>query len=159
MPAPPARSLTQRTRDTLHRLENDVDLWVTTADPASGSPYMIPLSFHWDGQVILLATAASSPTGRNLMASRQVRLGIGETRDVVLVEGEVARSFPAAEIADALGDTFARRTGFDPRQSGSSFLFFEIRPLRIQAWREENELAGRTIMRDGAWLDAAVTAP
>ena len=55
--------------------------------------------------------------------------------------------------------TVTRRTGFDPRQSGSSFRFFEIRPLRIQVWREENELAGRTIMRDGAWLDAAVTAP
>ena len=28
-----------------------------------------------------------------------------------------------------------------------------LRPERIQAWRESNELAGRLLMRDGAWLD------
>jgi len=27
-----------------------------------------------------------------------------------------------------------------------------LRPLRVQAWREANEIAGRTLMRDGAWL-------
>jgi hypothetical protein len=28
-----------------------------------------------------------------------------------------------------------------------------LRPERIQAWREADEIAGRTLMRDGAWLD------
>jgi len=28
----------------------------------------------------------------------------------------------------------------------------ECRTERIQAWREENELAGRTLVRGGAWL-------
>lgn len=151
MTQPPARSLTQRTRDTLHRLENDVDLWVATADPASGSPYMIPLSFHWDGSVILLATAGASPTGRNLAGLGQVRLALDGTRDVILLEGEVVRAYPASEIGDDLGDAFAARTGFDPRHSAASMIFFEIRPRRIQAWREENELAGRLIMKDGEW--------
>jgi hypothetical protein len=27
-----------------------------------------------------------------------------------------------------------------------------VTPRRIQAWREENELAEREIMRDGRWL-------
>jgi hypothetical protein len=27
-----------------------------------------------------------------------------------------------------------------------------LRPDRIQAWRESNELAGRLLMRDGTWL-------
>lgn len=158
MPVSPARSLTQRRQDTLHRLQNDVDLWVATADPTTGSPHMVPLSFHWDGEGILLATVAGSPTARNLAASGQVRLGIGETRDVVLVEGEVARTYPAGEIGDDRGDAFAARTGFDPRQSASEMLFFEIRPRRIHAWREENELSGRLIMKDGAWIDAPVSA-
>ena len=30
--------------------------------------------------------------------------------------------------------------------------YFRITPRRIQAWREENELAGRDLMRDGCWL-------
>jgi hypothetical protein len=27
-----------------------------------------------------------------------------------------------------------------------------LRPLRIQAWREVDELPGRTLMRGGAWI-------
>jgi hypothetical protein len=152
MTLPPARTLTQRMTDTLRKLEHDVDAWIATADPERGTPYMVPLSFHWDGESILIATTESSPTGRNLAASGQVRLGLCTTRDVVLVEGEVSRSYPAVEIARDLGDDFAARAGFDPRVSRSPFRYFEVRPRRIQAWREENELEGRLIMRDGAWL-------
>jgi hypothetical protein len=27
-----------------------------------------------------------------------------------------------------------------------------LRPIRILAWREVNEIAGRTLMRDGRWV-------
>jgi len=27
-----------------------------------------------------------------------------------------------------------------------------LRPVRIQAWREVNELSGRTLMRGGLWI-------
>lgn len=59
---------------------------MSTADGAGETPYLIPLSFLWDGTTLLLATPAASPTGRNLRATGKVRLGIGPTRDVVLVE-------------------------------------------------------------------------
>ena len=157
--ADPARSPQQRISDTLHRLEHDVDAWVATADPARGTPYMVPLSFLWDGDTIVIATPVTSPTGRNLTATGQVRLGLGTTRDVVLVEGAVDRSVAPDEIARDLGDAFAARTGFDPRRSSSPFGYYWIRPLGIQAWREENELAGRSIMREGEWLGAAPSSP
>src|SRR5215813_11228633 len=82
------RSCAQRRRDTEHRLANDVDLWVASAS-ADGAPYLVPLSFDWDGEALLIATPANSPTGRNLAATRTVRLGLGETRDVTMVEGDV----------------------------------------------------------------------
>ena len=84
-----ARTSEQRKRDVLDQLEHDVDAWVATADKATGTPYLVPLSFLWDVTTILLATTASGPTGRNLQAGGTVRLGIGPTRDVVLVEGTV----------------------------------------------------------------------
>jgi hypothetical protein len=31
-------------------------------------------------------------------------------------------------------------------------VYFRIVPYRVQAWREVNELRGRTLMRDGQWL-------
>jgi hypothetical protein len=144
------RSREQRRRDTEHRLTRDVDVWVASAS-ADGVPYLVPLSFDWDGEALLLATAADSPTGWNLAATRAVRLGLGETRDVSMIDGDVE----VLEI-DALpreqGDQFAARTGFDPRAQDTPYRWFRIVPRRIQAWREENELSGRDLVRAGRWL-------
>jgi Pyridoxamine 5'-phosphate oxidase len=147
----PPRTPLQRKQDSLRRLEQDVDAWLATADPASGSPYLVPLSFLWDGQGLLVATPSASPTSRNLQATGKVRLGIGPTRDVVLIEGTV-QPLAATELPDQVGDAFAAKTGFDPRQLTDPYLYFRIEPRRVQAWREANELAGRELMRDGHWL-------
>jgi nitroimidazol reductase NimA-like FMN-containing flavoprotein (pyridoxamine 5'-phosphate oxidase superfamily) len=147
----PARGLEQRKLDTLRLLEQEIDAWVSTADPGSGTPYLVPLSFLWDGTTLLLATFRTSPTARNLQVTGTVRIGLGATRDVVLVVG-TAEAIETTEISSETGDAFAAKTGFDPRRSTSPFLYFRVTPVQIQAWREENELANRTIMRDGMWI-------
>jgi hypothetical protein len=73
----------------------------------------------------LIATPASSPTSRNLQATGNVRLGIGPTRDLVLIEG-TARAVQASEITDEIGDAFAAKTGFDPRQLASPYTYFRL---------------------------------
>jgi hypothetical protein len=144
------RDRSQRRRDTEHRLAHDVDLWVASTS-ADGAPYLVPLSFDWDGEAVLVATPADSPTGRNLATTGTARLGLGHTRDVCMIDGDVE----VIEI-DALpqdqADRFAARTGFDPRAEDAVYAWFRITPRRIQAWREANELAGRELMRDGHWL-------
>jgi hypothetical protein len=112
----------------------------------------VPLSFLWDGATLLVATPSSSPTGRNLRASGKVRLGLGPTRDVVLVEGTVQAVAAADEIPAEVGDAFAAKTGFDPRELTTPYTYFRIRPGRLQAWREANELEGRELMRGGRWV-------
>jgi hypothetical protein len=149
MALPPARSRDERRRDTLRRLDDDVDAWVATAGPG-GAPYLVPLSFLWDGTTMLLATATDSPTAVNLLANAAVRLSLGAVRDVVIVDG-TTEAAPAGEIPDAVGDAFAAKAGFDPRAARSPYHYFRVRPVRIQAWREVNELAGRDLMRDGRW--------
>ncbi|MFJ6940026.1 pyridoxamine 5'-phosphate oxidase family protein [Streptomyces sp. NPDC101132] len=149
MTAVPPRGLEERLEDTRKRLENDVDLWVSSAgDP--GGPYLIPLSFLWDGTAFLVSTPRSSVTGRNLLADGRVRVALGPTRDVVIVEG-TAEPVDVAELG-ATADAFAAKTGFDPRELTQPYQYFRIRPRRIQAWREANELSGRTLMSDGVWL-------
>lgn len=150
---PQARTREQRKQDTLARLGNDVDAWVATASAAGGEPYLVPLSYLWDGATLLFATPGASVTARNLLVTGKARIGIGLTRDVVLIDGELIETRPARDVPDDLGDRFAARTGFDPRHSSSAFAFFRIRPLRIQAWREEGELDGRELMRGGNWID------
>lgn len=149
---PPPRTRQQRRRDVLGRLERDVDAWVATADPTTGTPHLVPLSFLWDGETLLFATASATPTARNLLAGGAIRVGVGETRDVVLVEGAVD-TLPASDIPDAVGDAFAAKTGFDPRLLTSPYTYFRVRPTRLQAWREVDELHDRELMRGGRWLD------
>jgi Pyridoxamine 5'-phosphate oxidase len=143
------RTLRKRIADARIRLETDVDLWLSTSDGGTGDPYLVPLSFAWDGTTVLVATPVESATGRNLRARPRTRLALGPTRDVVLIDGTVEMiaidALPTEE-----GDAFAR-TGFDPRTL-EGYAYFRITPTRIQAWREANELAGRILMRDGAWL-------
>lgn len=145
------RTQRQRKQDALKRFEQDVDAWVATADPASGAPYLVPLSFLWNGSTFLIATPAASRTGRNLQATGDVRLGIGLVRDVVLVDG-AATAREVADVPSAEADAFASKAGFDPRQLATEYLYFRVQPRQVQAWREADELDGRDLMRDGRWL-------
>ena len=118
---------------------------------ADGTPYLVPLSFDRDGEALLVATPADSPTGRNLAASRTVRLGLGHTRDVSMIDGAV-EVLEIEALPQERADRFAARTGFDPRAEVTQYRWFRISPRRIQAWREINELPDRELMRDGRWL-------
>ncbi|TDD87310.1 pyridoxamine 5'-phosphate oxidase family protein [Actinomadura rubrisoli] len=148
--SPAPRSRAERRRDTEHRLTHDIDVWVATAS-ADGVPYLVPLSFDWDGEALLVATPADSPTGRNLASGRIVRLALGGTRDVSMIEGE-AEVLEIDALPRERGDRFVARTGFDPRAPATPYRWFRISPRRVQAWREADELAGRELMRDGRWL-------
>jgi pyridoxamine 5'-phosphate oxidase-like protein len=93
------RSRAERRRDTEHRLTHDVDVWVASAS-ADGAPYLVPLSFDWDGEAVLVATPTNSPTGRNLAAIRAVRLGLGLTRDVSMIPRRIQAWREVNELAD-----------------------------------------------------------
>jgi len=146
-PAP--RTPEERKADTLARLEQDVDLWVASADGAGGA-YLVPLSFYWDGAAITIATPRTNRTARNLLRAGWARVGIGETRDVVIVEGAIEERPTGAD--PAAEDAHAHATGFDPREEPEEYVYLVIAPRTILAWREANELPGRRLMRDGAWL-------
>ena len=130
-------------------MQDDAD--VGLVGRADGVPYLVPLSFEWDGKTLLLATPADSPTGRNLATCGTVRLGLGLTRDVTMIDGDV-EVLEMDALPQQRGDRFAAHAGFDPRTLASRYRWFRISPRRIQAWREANELPDRELMRDGRWL-------
>jgi pyridoxine/pyridoxamine 5'-phosphate oxidase len=142
----PPRSVQQRIHDAMSRLESDFDAWVASADDA-GDAYLLPLSFLWDGAGLIVSTPLTSTTARNLSRGGQIRVGVGELRDVIMIHGT------AEPVHDEMTkDAFAARHGWDPRKETADYAYFRIVPDRIQSWREVNELAGRTLMRDGGWL-------
>ncbi len=143
----PVRDRARRIEDALARLEGDADLWLATAD--AGQPWLIPLSFHWTGRAVLMATLRRSATYRNLAQGGGVRIGLGHTRDVVMIDGEVdlPEDLPEADAAAT-----AAAAGLDPRTDPTA-AFLRVVPRRVQAWRNVAEIDERTIMRDGEWLD------
>lgn len=142
----PVRDAAQRVTDALTHLEQDTDLWIATGQV--GRPWLVPLSFHWTGSAVLMATLRRSPTYRNLDQGGHVRLALGDTRDVVMIDG-------VADLPDSLPDEEAAATaaaaGYDPRVEPEPG-YVRVVPQRVQAWRNGAEITGRTIMRDGEWV-------
>jgi hypothetical protein len=145
------RTAAQRKTDTLALLATPVlDGWV--ASSGAGGAHLVPLSVHWTGDRLAVAVAASSVTARNLTAAGRARVGLGGTRDVVMVDVTLDRTVPVADAPAELAEGYARQSDWDPRSSPDGYVYLVLRPERVQAWREANEIAGRTLMRDGAWV-------
>ncbi|WP_416981089.1 pyridoxamine 5'-phosphate oxidase family protein [Streptomyces sp. T028] len=147
----PVRGPRQRRQDVLARLEREIDIWVATAD-AKGMPCLVALWFVWDGTYVWLSTRLTNPTGRNLRTGGRTRLALGDTRDVVLIDGE-AVTYTSDEVPDEAAEAFLTKTGWDPRRDSASYAFFRVRPVKVQAWCEARELPRRHVMRDGVWVE------
>jgi hypothetical protein len=144
------RDRATRRSDTLGLLTTPaIDVWVATAS-ADGAPHLVPVSLAWVDERVVIAVPSTSVTTRNLVASGTARLGVGPTRDVVMIDAVLERTVDVADD-DALGAAYAAQADWDPR-ADSGYVFLVLRPMRLQAWREANEIPGRTLMREGSWL-------
>ena len=145
-----ARERETRKADTLAMLATPaIDVWVATASSA-GAPHLVPVSLAWVDERVVIAVEGSSVTARNLTASGEARLAVGPTRDVTMIDAVLERVVDVA-ADDALGEAYVAQADWDPRRD-TGYVFLVLRPVRVQAWREANEIAGRTLMRDGTWL-------
>ncbi len=140
----PPRSAEERKADALSKLTaRHADLWMASAS-SGGSAHLVPLSFAWDGEHVIIATDSSSVTARNIGDSGRGRLALGGTRDVVAVDVLLVECIHVAEAPRQLADRYAMQADWDPRSADGDYVYFLLRPDRIQVWREENEIAGRT---------------
>jgi hypothetical protein len=139
-----------RKADTLAMLATPaIDVWVATAS-AAGAPHLVPVSLAWVDERIVIAVEAKSVTARNLTSSGQARLAVGPSRDVTMIDVVLEKTVDVA-AEEALGRAYVAQADWDPR-GDTGYAFLVLRPVRVQAWREANEIPGRTLMRDGAWL-------
>ena len=147
-----ARTRAKRIADTRALLARpELDAWVASWS-SDGGGHLVPLSVAWDETHLVLATEPAAVTTRNFDQVRRARLGLGHTRDVVMIDAEVEQSMPADDAPLSLVEVYGAQSGWDPRVGGVPFVVHLLVPVRIQAWREANEIEGRTLMRDGCWL-------
>jgi hypothetical protein len=145
------RSLEERTADVREALSRNPEVFVATASP-SGQPHVIAASSWWDRQRIVVATTDQSRTARNLDASGLARLVLGTPDDMIVIDVRVTDAVGVNEADPLLRDGFAAAAGWNPADEGPGWRFFQLSPLRIQAYRGYGELPGREVMRGGTWL-------
>ena len=144
------RPRNQRRVDALEALRQGTDVWVASASER-GEVHLIPLSYYWDGDRLTVATPLESVTARNVIRAGRMRASLPSTLDVVILEGPI--EVIPVDADETLADAHARAAGFDPRQEPNQYIYLRLTPAFVQVWRNVAELKGRTIMRDGAWLD------
>jgi hypothetical protein len=149
------RSGAERKADALATLHTrGIDVWVASASVTDGGAahaHLVPLSMAWLDEQVVLAVESESRTARNITAHGTARLALGPTRDVVIIDAVLDRIVDCGSSA-ALAEGYAAQADWDPRTARGQFVFVVLRPDRIQAWREVNELTGRTLMRAGSWV-------
>ncbi|MFD5321707.1 pyridoxamine 5'-phosphate oxidase family protein [Streptomyces sp. NPDC127098] len=145
----PPRDGEQRKKDVLRHLVEDEDAWVSTTG-GDGAPCLVPLSFVWHGGTLVMTTRSTNPTAVNAAANGRAVVALGPTRDVVLIDADV-EVVPSDALPAAAGEAFVRKLDWDTGDR-PGWVFLVFRPRAVRAWREANELAGRELMRDGAWL-------
>ena len=145
-----ARTTEQRVEDARAKLETGGDAWLATSGPAG--PHLVPLSLAWDSASgdLILCTEQRSVTTRNIRTEPAVRIGLGPTRDVLMIDGTARVTGPVQDDATSAA-IFHDITGWDPRHESGDWIFIRVTPSGMQAWRGADEIANRTIMVDGNW--------
>lgn len=96
-----ARSREQRKADTLARLAAPVlDAWVAT-----DGPHLVPLTLAWFEERLIAATDRTSPTAKSLIETGRARIGIGPTRDVIMIDAALDRWLPVADSPE-IGEAY-----------------------------------------------------
>jgi len=134
----------------LSALEKQHDVWLATADVA-GRPHLIAVSAWWDGADLLVATTGASKTARNLAMNPIVRVARGAPSDAIVIDAQMIDSRAVEDSADLAGG-FAAAVGWDPREAGGGWMFFRLRPNRIQAFRGYDEIEDRDVMVRSRWV-------
>lgn len=149
----PPRPLPERRAAAVEHLRSNSNLWFATASGERG-PHLIPVSYWWDGTRLTTATFENSRTLKNVQAQPKVRVAVGSTGDVLIVDA-TATIVAVADIDPRAAEAYARAAGNDPR-SVPGFTYIQLAPERMQVWRGPAEFAGRTVMHRGVWLEEPI---
>ncbi|MFG2020640.1 pyridoxamine 5'-phosphate oxidase family protein [Actinomadura geliboluensis] len=152
VPAP--RSLAERQAHARNRLETGFQMWLATGSDGHGA-HLIPVAYVWAGSALYTATFAKSRTVANIRAHPHARVAVGDTADTVVIDTS-ASLMDVPDIDADIAERYAE-VSTDPRTSPEgTFVYLRLRPRRIQVWNGFHEFVGRTVMRNGRWLDNPV---
>jgi len=148
----PNRTIAERAAHARNRLSSDHNVWISTGSQ-DGIPHLVPLSLAWLDGAIVVATPSTTPTARNARASGRARAALDNADDVVIFDTDVETQ-PFDDAPTAMVNGYIESVGWDPRDNPGSWSLLVLRPRTAHVWNGPAEIDGRTIIRDGRWLDA-----
>ena len=143
------RDTATRKKDVLAALEKQGHYWLATAE-VGGRPHLIAVSGWWDGSELVITTLGTSKTARNMAMNPAVTLAGGDPSDAVVIQAQAIASTPVEDSGE-LAAGYKSAVGWDPREMGG-WMFFRLRPTRIQAFRGYDEIDGRDVMIRSRWV-------
>ncbi len=143
------RDTITRKKDVLEVLEQQGHYWLSTAE-VGGRPHVIGVSALWDAGQLVITTLGSSRTARNMAVNPAVVLAHGDPSDAIVIQAAVIDSAAVEDSAD-LAAGWKAAMGWDPREM-EGWMFYRLRPTRIQAFRGYDEIEGRDVMVRSRWL-------
>src|SRR4029077_6915110 len=141
------RSAEQRKKDVLAALEKQGHYWLTTAE-IGGRPHVIGVAGLWGGSQVIVTTRGTSRTARNMEMNRQVVLAGGDPSDAIVIQAGMIDS-SAVEDSPEIAADWHKAMGWTPE---NGWVFFRLRPTRIQAFRGYDEIEGRDVMIRSRWV-------
>jgi hypothetical protein len=145
------RTTVERAAHARSRLAADHNVWISTASP-TGLPHLVPLSLAWIDDAIVVATPSDTPTARNARATGRARAALDNADDVVLFDTDV-KVAAFDQVDTSLASRYIAAVGWDPRDNPGDWSILVLTPRQAQAWNGPGEIAGRTIIRNGKWLE------
>lgn len=150
MTSTPLRDAATRKKDVLASFEKNGHFWLSTAE-IGGGPHVIGVSALWDGSGFTITTLGSSKTARNMAMNPLVVLAGGDPSDAIVVQAQVIETVPVEDSPRMAGEWKAAM-GWDPSELGD-WVFYRLRPTRIQAFRGYDEIKGRDVMIRSRWVE------
>lgn len=143
------RDTTTRQKYVLEVLERQGQYWLSSAE-IGGRPHVIGVSALWDGGQLVVTTLGSSRTARNMAMNPAVVLAHGDPSDAIVIQAAVIDSAGVEDSPD-IAAAWKAAMGWDPREM-EGWMFYRLRPTRIQAFQGYEEIEGRDVMLRSQWL-------
>jgi hypothetical protein len=147
------RSRLERRAAALEHLRSNSNLWFATASDGRG-PHLIPVSYWWDGNRLTTAMFENSRTLKNVRSQPKVRVAIGSTGDVLMIDS-TATIVSVTEIDPGAAEAYARAAGMTQDRCRVSLTSNWLRS-GCRRGGDPRSFAGRTVMHRGVWLDRPI---
>ena len=146
---PSPRDTATRKKDVLDAFATQGHYWLSTAE-VGGRPHVIGVSAMWSDGEFVVTTLGTSRTARNMAMNPRVVLTHGDPSDAIVVRAGVLDSAPVEDWPE-IADEWKAAMGWDAREM-EGWMFFRLRPTRIQAFRGYDEIGDRDLMIRSRWV-------